>query len=185
MHTDLKLCGTDIYLRKLVESDVSERYVGWLNDPETTRYMECRFSTWTIELLGAYVRQRQNPNEYFFAICLKGDNRHIGSAKLGPISVNHLTSDIGLLIGDKSCWGKGIGTEVIRLVTEFAFREIQLRKLIAGAYLDNIASIKAFEKCGYSREGYLKGHLFSDGKMVDALLFGYTASDFARRRDQV
>ena len=179
------LSGTNVYLRKLDENDVSERYVGWLNDPETTRYMECRFTKWTLENLSAYVRQRQNPSEYFFAICLKNDNRHIGSVKLGPITVNHLTADIGLLIGDKSCWGKGFGTEAIRLATDFSFREIKLQKLIAGTYIDNIASIKAFEKCGYSREGYLKSHLYSEGKMVDALLFGYVATDFAKHSHQV
>lgn len=181
MPKDLILSGTNIYLRKLGENDVSERYVQWLNDPETTRYMECRFTKWTLENLGAYVKQRQSPNEYFFAICLKNDNRHIGSVRLGPITANHLTSDIGLLIGDKGSWGKGLGTEAVRLATDFSFREIKLQKLIAGAYIDNIASIKAFEKCGYSREGYLKKHLYSEGKMVDALLFGYTATDFARQ----
>ena len=184
MPRDLMLSGSDVYLRKLDNSDVSERYVGWLNDPETNRHMECRFTKWTIENLNAYVRQRQNPNEYFFAICLINDNRHIGTVKLGPITANHLTADIGLLIGDKRCWGKGFGTEAIRLATDFSFRELKLQKLIAGAYIDNIASIKAFEKCGYLREGYLRSHLYSEGRMVDAVLYSYIAADFAKHLPQ-
>ena len=181
MTEDLQLIGSTIYLRRLTESDVSKRYVQWLNDPETNRYMEYRFAVWTMEKLINYMRQRQNKTEYFFAICMLDNNLHIGNIKLGSINWDHLSADIGLMIGDKTRRGIGLGTEAIRLVTDFAFTKIKLQKLLAGAYIDNVASIKAFEKCGFSREGRLKEHSYSDGKRIDVILLGYTATDFAKQ----
>lgn len=178
MIENLHLVGKTIYLRKLTESDVSERYVQWLNDPEINRYMENRFLFWTMENLTRYVRQRKEEQSYFFAICLLNGDTHIGNIKLGPINPYHLSADIGLMIGDKACWSMGMGTEAIRLVTDFAFRELRLQKLTAGAYIDNAASIKAFEKCRFSKEGRLKNHVDSHGKRMDAVLLGYTAVDF-------
>ena len=181
MTEDLQLFGSRIYLRQLTESDVTERYVQWLNDPETNSFLESRFSVWTMEKLISYMKQRNSKTEYFFAICMRDNNTHVGNIKLGSIDWNHLCSNIGLMIGDKSYWGRGLGTEALRLVTDFAFMKIQLKKLLAGVYINNVASINAFEKCGYSREGYLKEHSYSDGKRVDVILFGYTATDFVKQ----
>lgn len=181
MTQELQLIGDTIYLRRLDESDFTERYVEWLNDPETNRYMEFRFTVWTREKLIKYMSERKASTEYFLAICMRDDNLHVGNIKLGSIDQDHLRADIGLMIGDKAYWGRGLGTEAIRLVTEFAFTKIRLQKLVAGAYIDNVASIKAFEKCGFTREGRLREHVCSDGKRTDVILLGCTAGDFAEQ----
>lgn len=183
MTDELQLMGSTVYLRRLAESDITERYVEWLNDPETNRYMEFRFTVWTREKLIKYMSERRAETEYFFAICMRDDNIHIGNIKLGSIDRDHLRADIGLMIGDKSYRGRGLGAEAVRLVTEFAFTHIKLQKLTAGAYIDNVASIKAFEKCGFSREGCLKAHACSDGKRTDVILLGCTAAAFAEQHD--
>jgi ribosomal-protein-alanine N-acetyltransferase len=179
MTEELQLIGSTIYLRRLAESDVTERYVQWLNDPETNRFMEFRFTIWTMEKLIKHMRERQADTEYFFAICMRVNNMHIGNIKLGSIDWNHLRADIGLMIGDRSHRMRGLGTEAVRLVTDFAFTQLKLQKLTAGAYIDNVACIKAFEKCGFRREGRLKEHACSDGKRVDVILLGCTAADFS------
>lgn len=182
MAEELQLIGDKIYLRRLQESDFTERYVRWLNDPETNRYMEFRFTVWTREKLIQYMSERQANAEYFLAICMRDDDLHIGNIKLGSIDRDHLRADIGLMIGDKAYRGRGLATEAIRLVTDFAFTKIRLQKLVAGAYIDNVASIKAFEKCGFTREGCLKDHASSDGKRVDVILLGYTAAEFFKKQ---
>lgn len=179
MTDELQLMGSTVYLRRLAESDITEGYVQWLNDPETNRYMEFRFTVWTKEKLIKYMSERQANPEYFWAICMRDNNIHIGNIKLGSIDRDHLRADIGLMIGDKSYRGRGLGTEAIRLVTDFAFTKIKLQKLTAGAYIDNVACIKAFEKCGFTREGRLKEHVCSDGERADVILLGCTAGDFA------
>jgi [ribosomal protein S5]-alanine N-acetyltransferase len=167
------LRGQRLYLREVRVSDVNERYYQWLNDPDINQYLETRFVPRSIENITEFVRRLDgNSNEPFFAICLIDDNSHIGNIKLGPINWYHRYADISLFIGEKHLWGQGYAREAIQLVTDFAFQTLNLNKLKAGCYAENLGSAKAFEKCGYEREGLLKGHIIDRGQEIDIILLG-------------
>ena len=53
----------------------------------------------------------------------------------------HSHASIGLMLGDKSVWGRGYGAEIIRLVTNYALDELGLISLNAGCYSDNVLHI--------------------------------------------
>jgi [ribosomal protein S5]-alanine N-acetyltransferase len=101
---------------------------------------------------------------------LKETQTHIGNIKIGSINWQHRYGDVGLLIGDKNSWGKGIAAEAISLVTQYAFEELNLHKLTAGMYEQNIGSYKAFIKAGYQEVGRFKQHYFSHGEYVDGIV---------------
>jgi len=163
--------GPRIYLRPVKISDASREYVQWLNDPEVNQYLERRFVRHTLPSLKKYINTiSRDPNLIFLAIVLKEGDKHIGNIKLGPIDRNHKVGDIGIMIGDKLCWGKGYATEAVKLLCEYAFGELRLHKVTAGAYENNIGSIKAFLKLGFFEEGRRKRHLFYKGKWVDNVL---------------
>jgi RimJ/RimL family protein N-acetyltransferase len=167
------LVGDRIYLREIRLSDVNETYHHWMNDPEVTRYTESRFFPNSMEALQKYVSRVSGDRQHvFLAIVLKKDDRHIGNIKLGSINWIHRFANVGLLIGEKDCWGQGYGTEAIRLVTEYAFRVLDLRRLTAGSYSNNISSFKAFLKAGWQQEGIRKRQYFSNGEYVDEILLG-------------
>jgi RimJ/RimL family protein N-acetyltransferase len=173
------LRGKQIYLREVRQSDVNERYYHWLNDPEINCYLEVRFVPRSLENISEYVRKMDaKENEPFFAICLNDSHEHIGNIKIGPINWYHRNADVSLLIGEKRLWGQGYASEAIALVTEFAFRTLNLNKLKAGCYGNNVGSARVFEKCGYQREGLLRGHVIVDGKDMDVILLGIRAVDF-------
>ncbi len=175
------LIGPRIYLREVRPSDVNERYYGWLNDPEVNRYLETRFIPQSLKSIGDYVTHMDGKqDEPFFAICTLNGDEHIGNIKLGPINWRHRYADIALLIGEKRCWGKGYATEAIGLITKFGFEVLNLNKLKAGCYAQNEGSARAFEKCGWSREGLQKEQYFIDGRPTDAILLGMTASEYFR-----
>lgn len=180
----LLLRGPRVHLRPVRESDVGPRYVGWLNDRETNRYMETRFARHTRKTVLSFVRDKRVRRrvEPFFCICLNGTGEHIGNVKLGPIHPRHKTADVSLFIGEKSLWGKGYASEAIALVTKFAFERLRLNKLEAGCYEANRASAKAFARCGYAREGFRKAHVIYGGKPMSVVLLGLTAADFRRKR---
>jgi len=171
--------GEQIYLREVRTSDVGEQYYRWLNDPEVTRYLETRYIPRSLQNIREFVeRMDGNQDEIFLAICLKEDDRHIGNIKLGPINWIHRFGDVSLLIGEKGCWGKGVGTEAIRVLTAFAFDVLNLNKLRAGCYGDNTASARAFMKAGFVQEGVLKGQWQTEGRLQDELLFGLCREDW-------
>ena len=167
-----------IYLRDIRLGDAVDRYVAWLNDSDVNRYLESRFSRHTSATVEAYIREHtQSPDVFLLAICTKPDGKHIGNIKVGPIDRIHGTADVGLMIGDREEWGHGYGTEAIALVTGFAFDELGLRRLTAGAYRENGASVRAFQRCGYRIEGVLRNHRqLGDGR-TDVILVGLLAED--------
>lgn len=165
------LCGQNIYLREVRTSDVTESYYRWLNDPTITQFLECRFYPNTIEKLDEYVKSKQADfNNIFLAIVTKENHRHIGNIKLGPINWIHRFADIGIIIGEKDCWGKGYASEAISLVTKFSFDTLNLHKLTAGCYEMNQGSVKAFQKAGFHIEGIRKSELFYQGAYIDNIV---------------
>lgn len=167
------------YLREVRLSDVNDRYYGWMNDSEINRYLESRFQTLSLENLAEFVKvMDRDPNNYFFAICTVDGHEHIGNIKLGPVNWHHRRAEVGLLVGEKSYWGKGVATEAIAMVTKYAFENLCLNKLRAGCYVVNEGSARAFEKCGWSREGLLKGDVLLEGAPHDCIMLGITAEDY-------
>jgi RimJ/RimL family protein N-acetyltransferase len=165
--------GENIYLRELEMRDANQTYCDWLNDPEVNQYLESRFEEWSVEKLRNYVGEiRGNPDYLFLAIILKNGDKHVGNIKIGPINRIHKFADVGIIIGEKSLWGKGFATETIRLAADYAFNTLGLHKLTAGAYANNKGSIKAFENAGFSREGIREKHCLCDGDYVDSILLG-------------
>lgn len=172
------IAGEHIYLREVCVSDVNENYYRWLNDTEVTRYLETRYIPRSLENIRKYVESMDgNPDEIFLAICLNEDGMHVGNIKLGPINWIHRFADVSLLIGEKSAWGKGIGTEAICLLTRFAFEMLNLHKLRSGCYADNKGSAKAFLKAGFVEEGILRKQWQVAGTYQNEVIFGLCRED--------
>ncbi len=166
--------GKIIILRELALTEINTNYLRWMNDKEVNRYLESRFKKWTIKDLLAYVKNiKKNTNCIFFAILLKEKQKHIGNIKIGPINEIHKFAEIGILIGEKSERGKGIASQAIKLVIDYAFHVLKLHKLTAGVYANNIASIKSFQKCGFEIEGIRKKHYrINKNKFTDGIILG-------------
>lgn len=170
--------GERLYLRGLTLDDASEKYLGWMHDPAVMQYLESRFYPHSLESLRDFISQMQHDrNNVFLAMVLKDGDRHIGNIKLGPINWIHRFADIGLLIGEKDCWGKGYGTEAIRLLTHYAFNILNLHHLTAGCYSTNQGSARAFLKAGWQQEGLRPSYFFCNGSYVDEILLGITRPD--------
>lgn len=165
------LTGAQVHLRPLKVSDVTERYCAWLNDPIINQFLESRFQMHTVQSIRTFVENvLSDPAYAFFAICLNNGGQHVGNIKLGPISEQHKFSDIGLIIGERECHGKGIATEAIRLIKEYAFAGLGLHKLTASAYENNVGSIKAFVKAGFEIEGRRCRQYQYNNEYVDSVL---------------
>lgn len=165
--------GEGIYLRAVRLADVNDNYYRWMSSPEVTRYLESRFQLNSLERLREYVSAMSGDGDHLFlAIVLKDDERHIGNIKLGPINRMHSHAEIGVMIGEKDCWGRGYATEAIRVISDYAFRTLNLHKVTAGCYGLNQGSVRAFEKAGFKIEGVRPQHFCCDGEYTDHILLG-------------
>lgn len=167
----MQIKGQRIFLRQLVEEDVGEDYLGWMQDPLVTRYLESRDQTQTLDTLRAFVRNlNSSPRDYLFGIFLVQGDEHIGNIKIGSIREPHRSADLGLIVGRRSAWGKGYGTEAIALATRHAFEQLGLNKLWAGMYAENLGSYRAFIKAGYREVGRFRQHILFNGRYIDSIL---------------
>lgn len=186
MSASIKLNQSRLYLRPIKLDDVNDNYCAWLADPEVNQFLETRFQSQTKQMIRDFVASKmENPNEPLWAICDRATDRHIGNIKLGPINHHHQRADISLLIGDKAFWGKGYATEAIAAIVEHAFNTLQLNKLQAGAYSNNVGSINAFKKNGFSQEGFVKEFGYLNAEPIDMILMGLTRSDYLSKQQPV
>lgn len=178
---DKILEGQKIKLRMVELSDCNQNYLDWLNDKEVNQYLETRWSEQSIDSIKDFVNSiRESSHSYLFAIIF--NNKHIGNIKIGPIHPIYKHADISYFIGDKSSWGKGNAAEAISLVVKFAFEVLNLNKLQAGAFEQNIGSQKALLKSGFKQEGVFRNRVFltSEDNYCDVYEYGILKSEYKK-----
>lgn len=142
--------GNSIILRPFSSEHLSKDYLSWINDTETTRFIQKANSNTSIEDLRIFANQMINSkNDYFFAIIYKNNLLHIGNVRLGPIDFDLMKSNFGILIGNKNFRGCGIGSEVLELIKKFSFKDLKLKKLIFPAVEAYSAAMRLYEKSGF------------------------------------
>jgi RimJ/RimL family protein N-acetyltransferase len=171
--------GSLVTLRPLERSDLNERYLGWLNDPEVTRYTETGTFPSTADDLENYYRSvAGSKNDVMLAVVDKKSGRHVGNVKLGPIHWVHRCATLGILIGEKEFWGKGVGLEATRLMVEYGFRRLNLHRIDLGVFAEHEAAVRCYEKAGFKVEGRLRDDLFQGGEYKDRLWMGLLHSEY-------
>lgn len=167
-----------LLLRELEAGDCSPAYLGWLQDPAVTRFLETRHSRQDAAAVETFVRSvAARADEHLFGIFVRAQNRHVGNIKVGPIHPVHRLADVSLLIGERDCWGKGIASEAIAGISRLAFERLGVRKLAASMYAGNVGSAAAFLKCGYRQEGLRRDHYNLDGTRSDLVEMGLVPAD--------
>ena len=160
------------FLKILKKSDVTPKYISWLNDYEVTKFTEQKYFNHTYEsVLNFVIEKYKSEQDFLFGIFFK--NSHIGNVKLGPIKWEHKSAEISYFIGEKEFWGKGIATKCIKKLVQFGIKELFLEKVNAGYYEKNIGSGKVLKNCGFEIEGIRKSDVIFENQRIKSILVGY------------
>lgn len=119
--------------------------------------------------------QNLGPNEEVLSI-FHNEHGHVGNIGYGPIDWNNSHSQIGIMIGERSLWSRGIGTEAVYLVTKFLFNEKKLHRVEAGTA--NIAFIQLTKKLGWTVEGVERDRFRVDASFVSETLVSQLSHEF-------
>jgi [ribosomal protein S5]-alanine N-acetyltransferase len=166
MRHDWFIGSGPVSLAPLGIDDVTDDYVSWLNDPETTKDTEQSGMNHDRCSVAAYVETNlAAPQSALWKISVEG--RHVGNIRLSGFGLPHHRGQIALIIGHSTHRGRGIGTEAVRLLSGHCFSVMGLHKLTAGIYSTNIGSRRAFEKASFHLEATLKSHACRDGRFID------------------
>jgi [ribosomal protein S5]-alanine N-acetyltransferase len=174
------LQSEELILKEFSCADITMDYINWLNDKEINKYLESRFIYQDLNTVKDFVSNcEKNDLIYLFGVFTKNNMKHIGNIKVGPINKRHNIADIGILIGDKKFWGKGIATQAITVLIDFGFNQLNLEKITAGCYEKNTASKKAFEKAGFKVEGFFRNHVNASDVRQGVWKLGCLRTDLA------
>lgn len=102
-----------------------------------------------------------------FGVCCNESGKLIGYAGISSISSLNRSGEYFILMGDKAYWGKGIGTEVTKVITDYGFNSLGLHRIELTAFSVNPAAIRAYEKAGYQHEGVKRQSGFRNGEFFD------------------
>jgi RimJ/RimL family protein N-acetyltransferase len=80
------------------------------------------------------------------------------------------SAEIGYWLGE-DFWGRGIVTEAVRAVTDYAFDTFDICRVYAGVFEWNPGSMKVLEKAGYEFECRMKKSATKDGQTIDELIY--------------
>ena len=164
------LIGTQIYLRPISANDSTEEYAGWMNDIEVTSGLVSGYFPTNLKDLSIYIESVSNKSSIMLAICVVENDRHIGNIKLGSFDWFARTCELGILIGNKTYWGKGIGKEACSLMINYVFFNLNLEKIWLAVFDNNPKAVALYKDLGFEIEGTQQRHVFKNGKFWNKIL---------------
>lgn len=107
--------------------------------------------------------------------------RLIGSVRLWRLSVWNRSAMLTIFIGAKEQWGRGFGTDALRLALRHAFGSMDLNRVELHVFEFNTRAIRSYEKVGFRQEGARRQALVRHGRYYDVLVMGILRDEFFAR----
>lgn len=117
---------------------------------------------------------------FIFMIQTLAGGRDIGDIELDGIDWANGDGWLGIGIGERDYWGKGYGTDAMRVVLRYAFNELNLHRLTLNVFADNPRAIRSYEKCGFVYEGRVRKFLLRAGQEIDLVHMGLLKEEWQR-----
>jgi ribosomal-protein-alanine N-acetyltransferase len=112
-----------------------------------------------------------------WAIIHKEDDKLIGTGGYHWWQKEHASAEFGYAIS-AAYWNRGLMTEALMEIIKFGFEIMELNRIEAKCYPENIASEKVMLKCGLSFEGVIRESVFIKNKYNDLKLFSILRSEY-------
>ncbi len=146
--------------------------LGYMNDRDVSRYLSSAPYPYKIkdakEWVKKCVKAGRRKKKKFLSFAIELNGKVVGG--IGFDSIGQDEAEIGYALG-KKYWNKGIVSEALKIVTDFGFEGLKLKRITAHIFPQNKASARILEKNGYKLEGLLKKHHSKGKKLSDALLY--------------
>ena len=180
------LTGEKIYITALSKSDISEKYINWMNDKEVCRdNSHATFPNTRSKTLAYIESLEKSKDEIAFAIRWKKNDAHIGNIAINKIDRINRSAELAIIIGDKKYWNKGVGSEAYKLLIDYGFNTLNLNRISSGQTSANTGMIKVCEKMGMKKEGTLRQVLYKNGEYMDAVIYSILKKDYNRKNKQI
>ncbi|WP_373232189.1 GNAT family N-acetyltransferase [Cohnella sp.] len=175
-----RLLGSRIMLREYRRDDLPW-IRQWVNNPEIVGYLSDIFLyPHTMESTEAFIdaNLEGSSDSRGFVIADLAAEAYIGQVNLDSIDWKNRVGRIGIVIGSLDHMGYGYGTEAMKLLVAFAFREMNLNRLELEVYDFNERAYRCYISCGFKEEGRLREKQYKNGRYWDVIQMGILRSEW-------
>jgi len=175
-------CGELVRLTNETLEVLAESEIRWQRDTEFHRlangnpaelHSEKKIKEWFEKRMSD-----DNPSRFNFSIRALADDRLIGFIGLYLPFTHGCDAWVGIGIGERDYWGKGYGTDAMRVILRYAFNELNLHRVSLALHEYNTRAYRSYEKAGFRSEGCVKQDQIREGKRTDTLFMGILRSEW-------
>jgi RimJ/RimL family protein N-acetyltransferase len=170
IQTKFPLSSNLVKLKQFEIPDITEQYLSWLNDTEVVKYSNQRFIKHTKESCMTFYNSFIDSPSLFIAIEDELRGNVIGTLTI-HCNVNHETADVGIMLGDKSYWGKGYAKQAWCLVIDLLSDVINVRKVTAGTLACNLSMLGLMKASRMELDGTRANQEIVGGQPVDIVYY--------------
>lgn len=166
----VELRGKKVLLQPFTAANITDAYIGWLNDPQVVRFSNQRFSRHDRASCERYVAGFAGSPHHFLGIRRADTGEAIGTMT-AYVAPHHGTVDMGIMVGAPSSWGRGIGQDAWDTLASWCLAQPGMRKITAGALDCNTGMVRVMERSGMQLEAVRRAQELVDGKPHDILYY--------------
>ncbi len=170
----------NVTLRPLEFDNIDTLY-SWETDIELAIW-----SGWTSPLSHAAFRHKYElritePEKDLVMLGIEFEGQLVGYVQLAMIDDDERRAAVGILVGEKRMWGRGMGKTALRILLDYAFTVRNLERIYAEVYGFNQRSLRLMERVGFQKEGILRQHEIHNGARQDMHFFGMLKAEFYQK----
>jgi len=176
--------GQLVYLAVPEPEALAKLFINWNKVTEYLRLLDtCPARLWSVGKVQTWIEKeydKKHRDELLFVAYTLEDNRPIGFIELAGINWAMGDAWVGLGIGERENWGKGFGTDMMKIILRYAFSELNLHRVSLDVFEYNPRAVRSYEKAGFVIEGRERKALQRDGKFWDLIFMGILREEWEK-----
>ncbi|WP_025028016.1 GNAT family N-acetyltransferase [Caldalkalibacillus mannanilyticus] len=182
IYADLPIIETErLLLRKIKMEDAEDLY-SYCSNEEVSKHVSWNTHRSLADSKGFidFVLTQYEHNKVApWAIEYKENGRLIGTIDFVWWQAQHKTAEIGYALS-QDYWGKGLMSEAALEFVSFGFRKMDLVRIQARCFIENLGSARVMEKIGMTFEGIERKRMFTKGKHHDLKVYSILKEEFSK-----
>ena len=167
----------EVTIRKFERADIPKK-VEWINNPENNQFLHYDIPI-CAEKTEKWFDSHQGDDTRYDAV-IEADGVPVGTIGLLAIDRKNYKAEYYIAMGETAYKGRGVAKKASRLILEYGFKTLGMNRIYLYTETENVAAQKLFERVGFIKEGVIRQDIFSHGKYVDRIAYGFLRGDWIK-----